>query len=438
MPSSRSRSRAAASTGSATRNRERSRTEADAAASEVKAGARETALAEGKMTPEEFDAAFDATPTEFCTGAAGRVRRVLESLEALGQICDEKFGDCGAELRAVAETVEEVRQTVRILLAKRGAPEAAAPEEPVEEAPAYEESASEAPAAAAARLRRSRGRRWRRTRGSGRRLRARRRPWRGTCARNHQYSPVPYLLLRGLRWGELRVNGSGSRREPCWRRRRRRSARKLKRLAPEGQWEEVLNTAEAAMASPCGRGWLDLQRYVVRACEELGSYYEPIALAVRAELQGAARGLPPAPVADHDRRHADRQPRDAGLARWIPSRPPAAEQQTASAPSRAGSEAGGGAAGAPMPMIWRWRPMRSRRPQEAIEIMSREIAQVRSGPPAVPAQEFSWPRSAWRAGTKPSRFPSWKKSERRLGSGTSRIGRRRTCWRTRWFCCCAV
>ena len=46
---------------------------------------------------------------------------------------------------------------------------------------------------------------------------------------------------------------------------------KLKRLAQEGQWEEVLNTAETAMAMPCGRGWLDLQRYVVRACEELGS-----------------------------------------------------------------------------------------------------------------------------------------------------------------------
>ena len=48
--------------------------EADASASEVKASARETAIAEGKMPPEEFDAAFDATPTEFCTGLQSRVR----------------------------------------------------------------------------------------------------------------------------------------------------------------------------------------------------------------------------------------------------------------------------------------------------------------------------------------------------------------------------
>ena len=32
----------------------------------------------------------------------------------------------------------------------------------------------------------------------------------------------------------------------------------LKRLAQEGQWQQVLNTAEEAMASPCGRGWLEL------------------------------------------------------------------------------------------------------------------------------------------------------------------------------------
>ena len=41
--------------------------EADASASEVKASAREAAIAEGKMPPEEFDAAFDATPPEVCT-----------------------------------------------------------------------------------------------------------------------------------------------------------------------------------------------------------------------------------------------------------------------------------------------------------------------------------------------------------------------------------
>ena len=63
-----------------------------------------------------------------------------------------------------------------------------------------------------------------RTRGSGRRLRSAWRPWRATCARNHQYSPVPYLLLRGLRWGELRANGSASTRA-CSKRRPRKSGR---------------------------------------------------------------------------------------------------------------------------------------------------------------------------------------------------------------------
>src|SRR5262249_42830047 len=39
------------------------------------------------------------------------------------------------------------------------------------------------------------------------------------------------------------------------------------------------------MALSCGRGWLDLQRYVVKACAELGGSYDPIALAIQSELR---------------------------------------------------------------------------------------------------------------------------------------------------------
>ena len=53
----------------------------------------------------------------------------------------------------------------------------------------------------------------------------------------------------------------------------------------EGNWAEVLENAEQAMSLPCGRGWLDLQRYAVRACEALGSEYEPVAAGIRSELK---------------------------------------------------------------------------------------------------------------------------------------------------------
>ena len=349
--------------------------EADASASEVKANARETALAEGKMPPEEFDAAFDATPTEFCTGVQAGFDRVLESLEALGQVCDEKFGAAAPSFGPLQTTVGEVRQTVRILLARRGAPEAAAPEEPVEEAPAYEEPSYEAPAArpAAAPVKRAapaaepanQDDAFARVASVARYLRT-----------ENQYSPVPYLLLRGLRWGELLVNGSALD-ESMLEAPPTEVRRELKRLAQEGQWEEVLNTAEAAMAMPCGRGWLDLQRYVVRACEELGSYYDPIAMAVRAELKALLENLPQIrSLTLTDDTPAANPETQAWLDGFLTTQPPA-EQPTVSAPSEPAEVAAAG--GSPDAYDLAMEAMRSRRPQEAIEIMSGEIAQVRSG-----------------------------------------------------------
>src|SRR5260370_38786546 len=64
----------------------------------------------------------------------------------------------------------------------------------------------------------------------------------------------------------------------------------LKNLATESQWNELLEAAEAAMGLPCGRGWLDLQRYTVRACEGLG--YESAAIAVCAGLRSLLSDYP--------------------------------------------------------------------------------------------------------------------------------------------------
>jgi type VI secretion system protein ImpA len=67
----------------------------------------------------------------------------------------------------------------------------------------------------------------------------------------------------------------------------------VKALALEGNWAELLEVAETAMAESYGRGWLDLQRYVVRACDEYG--YPAIAAAIRSELKALIRDLPDLP-----------------------------------------------------------------------------------------------------------------------------------------------
>jgi type VI secretion system protein ImpA len=106
------------------------------------------------------------------------------------------------------------------------------------------------------------------------------------------YDIAPFLVLRGLRFGQIRYNGPekidtttlegpppGIRSE-------------LKRLAAEGRWDELLEAAERAMELPCGRGWLDLQRYTVTALEAKGAWWTFVAEAVRTELRGLLTDIP--------------------------------------------------------------------------------------------------------------------------------------------------
>jgi type VI secretion system protein ImpA len=102
-------------------------------------------------------------------------------------------------------------------------------------------------------------------------------------------NPVSYMILRGLRWGELRANGPTldltALAPPTSEMRQQ-----LKQLAMDGDWNDLLEASEAAMSLTCGRGWLDLQRYTVRACEAFN--YEAVALALRGGLRSLLTDYP--------------------------------------------------------------------------------------------------------------------------------------------------
>ena len=105
-------------------------------------------------------------------------------------------------------------------------------------------------------------------------------------------SPVPYLLLRAFRWGELRDAVDGQLAQileaPPG---EIRAA--LRRHSQASNWKQVLETAETAMSQGFGRGWLDIQRYAIRSCDELG--YKNAAKALRAELKALLADLPELP-----------------------------------------------------------------------------------------------------------------------------------------------
>lgn len=107
-------------------------------------------------------------------------------------------------------------------------------------------------------------------------------------------NPGPYLLLRALRWGELRASGphlEWSLLEAAPSELRQR----LKRLSAEAQWDDLLAGCEEAMSLPCGRAWLDLHRYEFEALNALGPDYTPLLDALRRELRQILSEYPDLP-----------------------------------------------------------------------------------------------------------------------------------------------
>jgi type VI secretion system protein ImpA len=109
--------------------------------------------------------------------------------------------------------------------------------------------------------------------------------------RSEPTSPVSYLALRVLRWGELRAQGSEL--DPRLLDAPPSQARtQLKSLLLDQDWSQLLEAAETIMATPAGRGWLDLQRYVLNACAGLGPDYDVVARAIREEIRRLLAELP--------------------------------------------------------------------------------------------------------------------------------------------------
>jgi type VI secretion system protein ImpA len=355
------------------------------AADAAKQEAREAAIAEGKITGEDWDQAFHATPRAFYIEMESTIDGILETLETLSGICADKFGDASPSFGPMRTTLEEIRHTVHGLLQKKREqePDAVSPETeapPEEAAPGESEPWSEPAVAPASRPgARPAGGPWapepadkedafRRVGAAAAFLR-----------REDPSSATPYLLLRGLRFGELRSADSGL--DPNLLEAPATEIRQsLKRAANDGDWTQVLEIAESAMAMPCGRGWLDLQRYVYRAACELG--YSRVQAAIRAEVLALLADYP-------DLRHAtlldDTPAANADTQAWLDEIAPAveaAEEPAYSAASAAGAartETEPGAEPSQDAQDLALQAARAGRPQEAIEILMREAAAEKSG-----------------------------------------------------------
>jgi type VI secretion system protein ImpA len=260
---------------------------------DAKKEARTQALQQGKVAPEDFDKSFNETPKAFYLSAEAVLDDCTATLQALDTLCQEKFGDAAPSFRELKKGLETVRHSAHLLLQKKREtePDAVAVQ-------AEEGAIAEQPARAEGEV----GRAAAGTAGivipladnepAGRREAIASVARAAAALRKlDPYSPAPFLMMRGLRWGELRAAFHTSdmtllEGPPTELRQH------IKKLAIEGKWEELVEAAENAMSLPCSRGWLDLQRFVVDACVGLGSKYAGIAIAIRSELKALLRDLP--------------------------------------------------------------------------------------------------------------------------------------------------
>jgi len=250
-------------------------------------------IKEGRLAPELFDKAFEETPKKFYAQAEKDLDGSLMILKQLKEACDAKFAKAeeGPSFGPLKAALESTRHVVHGLLQKKREKEL----DPVEVVAAAENAGAQGEGA---------------TEGAGPigtgvlisletssespdRVDAIRKVAEAAAflRRREPGSPAPYLMLRGLRWGELRAAIDLA--DPTLLEAPPTELRRyLKSLLLGKKYEELLEASESAMALPCSRAWLDLQRFVVEACDALGSRYEAIARAIRSELKALIKDIP--------------------------------------------------------------------------------------------------------------------------------------------------
>jgi type VI secretion system protein ImpA len=335
---------------------------------------------EGKLTPEVFDKAFEETPKKFYAQAEQDLDTCLLTLAELKKTCDEKFGDDGPAFGALQTSLVASRHLIHGFLQKKREKEP----DPVEVvAGAGNPAGGDAQAEAEGPVRTGILISVESSSEPADRVDAIRKVAEAAAflRQREPTSPASYLMLRGLRWGELRAAielADPTRLEAPPSELRRH----LKKLLLDKKYEQLLEAAESAMALPCSRAWLDLQRFVVEACDALGGGYEVIARAIRSGLKALISDIPQlldATLMD------ETAAANAETRAWLVSLSQAPSEQAPApeAPLRAsGSSNGTGSRWPGQPTdayASALQALREGQERKAFEILQQDIARKRSG-----------------------------------------------------------
>ncbi len=242
---------------------------------------------------EDFESAFGQTPREWYEDLVSNLTRCNETLEALDAFGKEKFKEADEKPPRYADlsaALKRVTHAAEDLLGRKPAPPKPATPEPEAKTSGGETTAGEgAPAsasggasvqAAVSALPKTKEEAAALVAVATRVMR-----------QEAPTDPSPYLLIRGLRWGELRAGGEHV--NPRWLEPPTTQQRThLKGLFLDNEHQNLLEAVEELMGTPVGRGWLDLQRYAVLAADRLGSDYQLVGKAIRGALGALLQDLP--------------------------------------------------------------------------------------------------------------------------------------------------
>ena len=242
---------------------------------------RATALTEGKPAPEVVDRAIADANKSFYKVVVTDVTAAAQALSDLEKIADTRFGRDAPSFLRLRGAIDDMKRTASAILAQKliDDPDPIVEEAVMDAGAMVDESGPQSPepvnpADAARRIAVS-----------------------STFLRKlDPTGPGPYLTLRGLRWGELRAAVAIGELNPRLLEAPATSIRsRLKGLLLDGKWSELLEMCESVMATPSSRGWLDLQRYALTACANLGGGYDAVAAALRDELRVLLKAIPQLP-----------------------------------------------------------------------------------------------------------------------------------------------
>ena len=246
--------------------------EADAK-SDVKKAARKDAIDRGKLTGEDLQKSIDGTPKAFYAETEATLVRSLEVLDDLDRFDEEKYGDDYPSFGKLKSTLEELKLIVSTILNEKRKtdpdPVEVVEEEVVEGAEGEGETVvgeDGEPVVKAAKARR--------TAPSG-----------APADKEDAYlqvaacaelildeaptSAVSYLLCTALRFGETRTADLTNLAFAVAPSSETRKA--LRKMAADSNWKGLTQLCIRTMPEPCGRIWLDLQRYMWLAAQGSGN-----------------------------------------------------------------------------------------------------------------------------------------------------------------------